>query len=242
VKIRRLSEIDLARLASLKNQAELERALRLYNAGGGAWSYEPVRNSTPDILGVRTAMFGAIRSVTWPKIKGQIARACRRGADQINANIQVGKVLFDYARGIAGWSAVDFPMGRLPIGIGESVRYWSDVVLEDNDGLFVAFFDHRREHGIANAEMRRVVFSMQHLWVRERHPDLADARLAIIRFPSSRETRSVRVDWHIEAELLVYEALDARVRNVYETWARVSAEKVRRGGMGGAGGLFGETA
>ncbi len=237
MKIRRLLEIDLARLTSLTDQAELEHQLHAYNAGGGAWSYDPVRTSIPDIVGATTEMFGALPPAPWANIERQITRACKRGPDQIAANTQVGKVLFDHARG-EGWSAVAFPMHRLPIGIGEAVRYWSDVVLADADGQFIPFFDHRRGHGVANAAMRQVVFSMQHLWVRERYPDLADARLAVVRFPTIGKTRGISIAWHTEVELMSYDVLDARVRNVYETWARVSAEKVRKTGTGG-GGLFG---
>jgi hypothetical protein len=240
VKTRRLSEIDLSRLASHEDQAILEQALRAYNTGGGAWSYDPVRASTSDILGAVTPLLGTLPPVTWAKIERQIIAASRRGQVQAKANALVGKILFDEAKR-DGWSAVKFPMGRLPIGIGETVRYWSDVVVEDRDGLMIPFFDHRREHGIASPAIRQIVFSMQHLWVRERHPDLAQARLAIIQFPSAGETRGISIEFHSEADLLPYEMLDARVRNVYETWARVSAEKAREGrktGTGGSGDLF----
>ena len=229
MKTRRLSEIDLARFAALPVGETLERVLRAYNAGGGGWSYEPVRHSTADVLDARTPLLGPSASVPWPTIAVQLARACNRGKDQVKANVEVGKVLFDAARRM-GWSAAKVEMGRLPIGFGETVRYWSDVVIEDGDGLFIPFFDHRRAGGVANASVRQVVFSMQHLWVRERNPDLTDARLAVVRFlldNNDEDGRSIRVDFHDEAELLAYEVLDARVRTVYETWARVSEEKVR---------------
>lgn len=240
MKTRRLSEIDLARLASLTDQATLEYALRAYNAGGGAWSYDPVRASTSDILEARTPLLGELPPLSWDKISRQIVAASRRGEPQALANVMVGKVLFERTRRLS-WAAVKFPMGRLPIGLGETVRYWSDVVLEDGDGMFVPFFDHRREHGIANPSARQIVFSMQNLWIRERHPDLESVRLAIIQFPSAGDTRSLRVTFHTEAELLPFGALDTRVRNVYETWARVSEEKARDGrktGTGGPGSLL----
>lgn len=235
MKTRRLSEIDLARLAALTDQSMLEQALRGYNAGGGAWSYDPVRGSTSDILGAATPLLGALAPLPWSKIETQIRAASKRGEVQASANALVGKVLFD-ATQTYRWSAVKFPMGSLPIGIGETVRYWSDVVLEDEEGLLVPFFDHRREHGIANDAVRQIVFSMQNLWVRERHPDLMNARLAVIQFPSADETRGIRVECHSEADLLAYEELDARVRNVYETWARISEGKAREGRKTGTGG------
>ena len=128
-------------------------------------------------------------------------------------------------------------MGKLSIGFGETVRYWSDVVVEDGDGLFIPFFDHRRSGGIINSAVRQIVFSMQHTGIRERQPDLMDARLAVIRFPAGHEGRSIRVDFHSEADLLSYEELNGRVRTVYETWARIideQAGKIRRTGTSGS--------
>ncbi len=117
---------------------------------------------------------------------------------------------------------------RLPISIGDTVRYWSDVLVADEDGPFIPFFDHRREHGIVNWSMRQNVFSMQHLWVRERQPDIMDARLAVIQFPSEKDSRSIRIEFLTESDLLSYEELDSRIRTVYETWAHVSADKGSR--------------
>jgi hypothetical protein len=235
MKTRRLSEIDLARFACLPAGEQLEHALRLYNSGGGAWSYNPVRESTADILAARTLLLGEPPPVSWPKIARQIERACTKGEDQVEANVQVGKVLFDESRCL-GWSAAKVHMGGLPIGIGESVRYWSDVVIEDGDGPFIPFFDHRRALGVANASIRQIVCSMQHLWIRERNPDLMDARLAVVRFPGDRGERGIHLNFHNDADLLSYEELDSRVRIVYETWARVSDERVRETRRSGSGG------
>lgn len=226
MKIRRFSEIDLARLAALPPGPQLEHGLRAYNAGGGAWSYDPVRESTSDILGASTPLLGPLDSLPWEKVARQIVTACKRGADQVKANTEVGKILFDAARRM-GWSAVKFPMGKLPVGVGEAVRYWSDVIIADDNGPFVPFFDHRREHGVSNHSTRQIVYSMQHLWIRERHPDISDARLAIVRFPSRKYERGIQIDFHNESDLLSYEEIDSRVRTVYETWAQVLSEKSR---------------
>ena len=235
MKTRRLSEIDLARFASLPAGPQLEQALRAYNAGGGAWSYEPVRESTGDILAAKTPLLGDLPPISWDVISGQIVRACKRGVTQASANLEVGKVLYDATRRL-GWVAAKLSMSRLPIGFDDSVRFWSDVVLEDSDGIFIPFFDHRRGRGLSNPSVMQIVFSMQHLWVRERNPDLMHARLAVIRFPIVLNERSIRLDFHSESELLPYDDLDSRVRVVYETWARISDERVeetRRTGTGG---------
>jgi hypothetical protein len=223
MKTRRLSEIDLARLAALPAGPQLENALRAYNTGGGAWSYDPVRASTSDILGASTPLYGPLDSLPWDKIKKQIENACRRGAVQAKANTEVAKVLFDEARRM-NWSAVKFPMGHLPVAIGETVRYWSDVLLADENGPFIPFFDHRRKHGIAKRSEMQIVFSMQHLWVRERHLDLAEAQLAVVQFPCGTEGRSICIEFHNESDLMSYEELNGRVRVVYETGACVGGE------------------
>lgn len=234
MKIRRLSEIDLARLCTYPAGSSLEQALRNYNTGGGSWSYDPVRISTADILNAKVPLLDRMIEAPWAKLARQITAASNRGPKQAAANCLVGKVLFDQSRAL-GWRAAKFDMARMPIGFGEAVRYWSDVVVDDGDGLIVPFFDHRREHGVANVDIRRIVFSMQNVWVRDRYPDLSDARLAVVRFPSDGEDRTIQVDVHVESDLLSYDELNELVRNVYRTWAQVTEERAeteRRTGTG----------
>ena len=231
----RLSEIDLAKAMNIPPGPALEAEMRRYNAGGGSWSYQPTRESTLDILAARAPLIGPIAPVEWPALARQIATACNRGRVQVESNLEVSKILFDLARQ-ERWSAVQEPMGRLSIGFGDSVRFWSDVVLADADELFIPFFDHRRKGGLSNPQVRRIVFSMQHIGVRERNPDLIDARLAVIRFLVNGEARTIKVHFHDGSDLVSYEDLDARVRAVYETWARVSEDRatLRRSGGGGS--------
>ena len=235
MRLTRLSEIDLAKAMNVAPGPALEAAMRNYNAGGGSWSYQPTRDSTADIVAARSLLLGPLKPVEWPQLDRQITAACNRGQRQIESNRQVSKVLFDAGRD-GDWSAVLEPMGRLSVGFGESVRYWSDVVLADTDGPFIPFFDHRRDGGLSNPDVRHIVFSMQHIGVRERSPDLSDARLAVIRFPVSGSERSILIHFQEDRELLSYEELDARVRAVYAAWAKVSEERTagtRRAAGGG---------
>jgi hypothetical protein len=240
VRIRRLSEIDLARLAAIVDQAELEHNLRRYNVGGGSWSYDPVRVSTSELVGAATPLLGFLPKITWEQVEKQIRSACTRGQSQVDANLLVGRVLFLAARRL-DWSAVKFEMSSMPIGSGEAVKYWNDVVVEQEGRLLVPFFDHRRSGGVANAAIRQIVFSMQNIWIRGRYPDLAEATLAVVRFPPDGSSRSIDIHMHNEADLLTYEELDARVRNVYTTWNVISTEKARTEGRKtgtGGGSLF----
>ena len=235
MKMRRLPEIDLARFAAAPPGPKLEHELRHFNAGGGFWSYDPTRQSTADILWAQTPLLGPVPCPTWEQISSQVTRACNKGPDQTSANLGVSKTLFDTARA-ADWLSARFDMGRLSIGFAGSVSYWSDVVVQDESGIFIPFFDHRRSNGIANPDARRIVFSMQHFWIRDRYPDLAAARLAVVRFPNHGQERSIRIDFHNDAELLSYDELSTRIRVVYETWGRVSDERARDKRGTGTGG------
>lgn len=235
MRIRRLSEIDLARFCAVDDDEALRQELRLYNLGGGAWSYDPVRKSKADILSARTPLFDAISDTPWSKLSAQITAACVRGKTQEAANLLVAKTLYDY-RTANEWDALKFEMGSIPLGFGETARYWSDILIDDGDGPIIAYFDHRRSGGITRDRHRQVVFSMQNVWIRERHLDVSDARLAVIRFPSSKDLRSVDIHFHDEANLMSYEDLDAAVKRVYRLWAEVSrdrAEGTRKSGTGG---------
>lgn len=233
MKIRRLNEIDLARLCAVQDDNALKQDLRRYNMGGGAWSYDPVRRSTADILGAQIPGFAPIAQPSEKQLKSQIERASTRGKDQAAANWLVGKTLLDH-RLANEWMSAKFEMGFMPLGFGETARYWSDVLIDDGQGPIIAFFDHRREGGIQNADQRRIVHSMQNAWIRDRHLDLADARLAVIRFPSQGDERSVDIRFHDESDLLIYEDLDAAVKRVYRLWAEVTREK--QGASKGAAG------
>ncbi len=232
----RLPEIDLANALSVEPGPALEAELRGFNGGSGNWSYQPTRAATSDIVGAQTPLLGPSDPPPWEKVDAQIRRACTHGSEQIESCLQVAKVLYDKSRSL-GWSAVQEPMGSLSIGFGGVVRYWHDLVLADAEGPFIPFFDHRRGGGLDGPEARRMVFSMQHIGVRERNPDLADCRLAVIRFPVAGDARGMRVFFHDGSGLLGDEELFQRVQTVYATWARVSDDRLaskRRARGGGS--------
>jgi hypothetical protein len=223
MKIRRFSELDLARFTALARSPALDRALQTYNEGGGYWSYDPVRKSTSDIVGATTPLLGALPRLPWKQLELQIERACKNSEEQRLANIEAGKVLYEYSK-IRNWKAAKYQLGLMPIGVDISVRYWNDLILADEDGAFIPFFDHRRENGVTNSDILRVIYSMQHIWVRERRPDLASFRLAVIKF-SNDCPRRISLLFHNGDALLSFDELNERVRLVYEAWDRVLRSK-----------------
>jgi len=146
---------------------------------------------------------------------------------QEQSNLEVSDLLYKYC-GTEKWRSAKIDMHALPIGFGDSVRYWSDVVIQDDNGLFIPFFDHRRTKGLKGIQENRFVFSMQNFWIRERFLDLRSARLAVISFPTARKMRGLSIQFGKEEELMSYDELDSRVRRVYEAWAKVSEERTTK--------------
>jgi hypothetical protein len=71
MKIRRLSEIDLARIGPLDSNEKRHR-LRLLRFGRPPHSYGPLRSQLGDILNLQPEMFGSLTGVTpWETIRQQ---------------------------------------------------------------------------------------------------------------------------------------------------------------------------
>lgn len=229
----RLSETDLARFCVHSPGAALDEALRQYKIGGGSWSYDPARATVPDALAASVPLAFDMPRVPWSLLERSLAGRCSRDAQRL-ANVEATKILYDESVK-RRWRAVQSDFASMPIGMGEAVRYWSNVIVEDDEGPFVFFPDHRRDRGLGGAEARRIVHSMQHVWIRSRYPDLEEARLVVLRFPMVGARREMRIHVADEDALLTYEQLDERVQGVYESWGRVFEERVRerRTGTGG---------
>jgi hypothetical protein len=60
MQVSRLSEIDLAKAMSVAPGPALEAEMQYYNAGGGAWSYDPTLSSTSDLVGAHAPLVGAM--------------------------------------------------------------------------------------------------------------------------------------------------------------------------------------
>lgn len=173
MKIRRLPEIDLARVATLptdQKRLELER----FKLGHPTITYKPVRTRFADIFNVQPDMFGDGHPIQWSVLEGQIRQISRPG-DECSANLLVAKGLHDFARSndLRSRSQAFFP---LSLSIGEKVEYWLPMVTALDAAPLVIFIDPRRGKRLT-AEARRFVFSMMHEHIRVANPDFAVARL-----------------------------------------------------------------
>jgi hypothetical protein len=125
MKMRRLSETDLARFCTLVGTPRLDPALDAYEAGGGSWSYNPVRASTLDAVNAQTPLEISIDRPKWEQIERQMTRACKGGEIQVSSNVELGRII--YEKSISdNWVARAVDFSSMPIGFLETVRFWSN--------------------------------------------------------------------------------------------------------------------
>jgi len=237
VKIRPLSEIDLARVAPLPPDQK-RRALEQIRYGHPPHSYAPVRACFSDLLNVRPGgLVGALPRTPWEKIKDTISKRSKSDSEQ-DANLRVAEGLFDYAEqhALAGRHHEIFP---LALGIGTKVVFWHPVVLTIDSRPLVPFFDPRRTKALT-VQGRRFVFSVMHERIRAADPDFAEVALGVVQFSLSEKGPRVPI-LHMDAgvTLFSFDELDLMVRDTYDMWREVveerAAETRRRAGGKGDG-------
>lgn len=239
MKIRRLPEIDLARVATLPTDQK-RRALEHFKLGHPTITYKPVRSRFADIFNVQPDMFAVADPTAWAVLE-QLIRAKATSDDECNANLLVAKGLHEFARSNAlrSRSQAFFP---LSLSIGEKVEYWLPMVMGLEGVPLVVFIDPRRGKKLT-ADARRFVFSMMHEHIRVANPDFAATRLGIVQFgDAADDQRPVKLSTDEGVELLGFDELDQMVRETYDIWREVSEaredEVRRRAAGGGHGPLF----
>jgi len=94
VKIRRLPEIDLARLAPLRPD-EQRRQVEHHKAGRPPFSYNPLRRTIHDVINVTPDLFGPAEPTSWGRVEELIALRAKPG-NEYDANITVARSLHAY--------------------------------------------------------------------------------------------------------------------------------------------------
>ena len=234
MKIRRLSEIDLARIGPL-NSSEKRHRLRLLKSGRPPHTYGPLRSQLGDILNLQPEMFGTTTEATpWEMISAAIAKASNHESEA-KFNLAVAKSLYDYAvtHGVRSYRK---PISAWPVGYNQSVSYWWNLytVLEDRP-CFV-FADPRLSNPFTR-DGRRFALSLMHERIRVPDPDFAESRLAIVQFGKGEGgARSIRMFDAADVELFSFDQLNEMIDETYKIWIEVLQEradddKKRAGGL-----------
>ncbi len=238
MKIRRLPETDLARIAPMDRDAKL-RALRRQNTGFSTSTYDPVRAQTLDIYNARPPLFSDPSDTDWATIERLIRKAGRSEFEREN-NVTVGSLLYKLIRE-RHISAVHRDHGRFATRIGDAVRYWDNAVLVAGDDLLIPFPDYRRTFTLG-AEGRRFAASVMHHKIRTQNPaELGEAKLAVFAFPqvANSAERIVRMIVVPDDELYSADDLAAMIAETYDMWAEVLTERAQEARRSGTtGGLL----
>lgn len=225
VKIRRLPETDLARIAPLSKDAK-RRALEQVKLGIPPFSYEPIRRTWEDILNVQPEMFGAAAPTSWEQIERLIRQRARPGTEYDN-NIELAASLYD--RAIRDeWRAVHREILPLSLSIGIKVKFWLPLVLMIDDDPLVPFFDPRRSSLQLTEDGRRFAFSVMNERIRVADPDLAKVRLGIFQFDQVQvQGRVLRLRTDEGIPLCTFDELDQMVSETYTIWEQVLSDRDR---------------
>jgi hypothetical protein len=223
MKIRRLSEIDLARIGPL-DSSEKRHRLRLLRFGRPPHTYGPLRGQLGDILNLQPEMFGSSTEVTpWETISAAIVKAANHDAEA-KFNLAVAKSLYDFAleKNLRSYGK---PISAWPVGYGQSVSYWWNLytVLEDQP-CFI-FADPRISNPLTR-EGRKFVLSLMHERIRVPDPDFAESRLVVAQFGKGEGgARTIRLFNAAEGELYSVDQLNEMIDETYRIWIEVLHER-----------------
>jgi hypothetical protein len=236
LKTRRLPETDHANAAVLLPDARRTKLMRL-KGGRPPFTYGPTRKHTSCILNAQPPLV-AVADTPWSLLEGELKRDCKGNLDGIAANLEVAKLMYDYARE-HGYEAEQVNFDGFPLSIGEKLTYWFNAVLIKDGQLILAGTDFRRSGGYTKAGLK-FAFSVMHEQIRAQNPtDFGSAKLGMFRFPQEpKEDRRIHLDIWGEGELFSYDEIIQRSLDTYTTWAEVleeRAEEARKTGTDDGG-------
>jgi hypothetical protein len=238
VKIRRLPEIDLARIAPLSVQQK-RRQLERHKAGRPPFSYSPLRRTIHDVINVTPDLFGPTEPTPWIKVAQLIWRNST-SEDEYKSNLAVAQSLHAYS--IAeGIRARQQEIRALPLSLDLKVEYWWRFVMLIDGRPLIPFFDPRRSLRLTGIG-RCFALSMMHQAIRVADPDLAEVRLGVFQCdPMEDGTRFLKLHTDEGISLYSFDDLDEMICETYAIWAEVLGEReaeARRRGSSSHGPLL----
>lgn len=222
MKMRRLSEIDLARIGPL-NTEEKRHRLRLLKDGRPPHTYNPLRASVGDILNLQPELFEAAEYTTWEQVSADIGRrSCSE--NERKYNLAVAKALYDF--GIENEArSYRKPITPWAVGYGQTVVYWWNLYTVLGDRPCFVFVDPRISNPLTQMA-RRFVLSIMNERIRIPDPDFADSRLIVAQFPKlEEEKRGIRTFECNDSDLFSFDELNEMIGETYRIWAEVLAER-----------------
>jgi hypothetical protein len=180
-----LSEIDLARAAAASDYQK-RTLIKAATDGRGYPFYKGFRLNLSMILRVPLNSFVPAAPVTKRQILAAIVRACNDAAGEVEGNKSLGEGFMDYvtAHNVMG---AEFNFDSVALGRAGRRKFWEPFILKIDGKKYIPFFDPRRDDGLT-AEARRLIFSINHTYIRLANPtEFADVGFVIFQFEDTRE-------------------------------------------------------
>lgn len=234
MKLRRLPETDLARIAPLA-AAEKRKRLEAHKLTGGSWSYDPAKAQYFNIANPVNPLGLRSEAPSQAQI-AELLRAQCKWNEQLSSCVQITEVFAEWFKETAT-DAFEFRVPGMAIGALGSVRYWENfAVLIDEKPTFI-WTDCRRQRGLDELGLK-FAFSMMHQQIRMTYPDYFEAGLGILQYPCVGKTERVALMRDAsEVELFSLAELTAMIEETYSIWQDVLTDRGREEPKR-AGGLF----
>ena len=221
-KLRRLNEIDLARIASM-SPVDRRKALEQIKHFPPPFSYKPFRLQLNEIFNVQFGMFGGKERTEWATIEDFLNKKCD-SENGLEANLRVAKGLYGFAaeKNIIGRDRKFFPMA---MGAWGKFTYWHNMILIIGDHPTVLFVDPRQTCKLGKIG-RKFVFSMMHERIRALDPDYADLRLMIVQFDRViGDYRRPICHTDDGVKLFSLEEMEEMVDEIHKLWRDICEER-----------------
>lgn len=234
MKLRRLPETDLARIAPLA-ASEKRKRLETHKLTGGAWSYDPAKTkqftlaNPTNPLGLRSA------GPTIEQVKLELAKQC-----YCKDQLESCREIIDLFGGWLKAEAQDAYEARIPdmaVGALGNVRYWENFALVIEGRSTFIWSDCRRQRGLSEIG-RKFAFSMMHEQIRIGYPDFFDANLCILQYPSNDDNSRYVKPHFVPDSLFDLKELSSMVEETYAIWSEVLDERRYEEPKRAVGGLF----
>jgi hypothetical protein len=226
--IRRLSEIDLARIGPLEREEKVHR-LRQLKAGRPPHTYNPFRACLGDILNLQPELFPGAAHTPWLQVSAEITKRST-SESECEFNLAVAKAMFDYSieHRIQSYRK---PTNPWAVGYGQSVTYWWNLYSVIKEQPCFIFVDPRLSNPLTRVACK-FVLSIMHERLRVPDPDFSEARLTIAQFTKGSDNeRAIRFVEATAFELFSFDELNEMIDETYRLWIDVlsdRAEEARR--------------
>ena len=232
MKIRRLSEIDLARICPVPRDEKIFR-LKQFKLGRPPHTYNPMRASLGDILNLQPELFPGGEYTPWSQIESDIKKRSTSDSEA-KFNLAVAKALYEFGKE-QGAKSYSKPIPAWSVGYGQSVTYWWNFYSVVDERPCFIFVDPRISNPLT-LDARKFVLSMMNERIKVPDPDFADSRLIVAQFTKVNEgERAIRLFEPTSAGLFSSDEINEMINETYQLWIEVLAERADEGRQRPAG-------